>query len=122
MPFQSPVVVDGIVDSEKLSQLLTLGTEYPDLDYKRKIDTGTTEGTVKLARHVGAMRVGGGYIVGGVDGSASNEQHPRAAIGGGASDLARSRLTRLPRRPPSSDAFNAPNKQRPAERSRRPSP
>jgi Schlafen, AlbA_2 len=64
---RSPVVVDGIVTREKLSQLLSLGTEYPELDFKSRIDPGEKVGEVQLARHVGAMRVSGGYIVLGVD-------------------------------------------------------
>lgn len=66
---RSPVVVDGIVSAEKLSQLLGLEAEYPELDFKSRIDPAGRRGEVGLARHVGAMRVRGGYIVLGVDGS-----------------------------------------------------
>lgn len=66
-PVRSPVVVDGIVTREKLSQLLSFGTEYPELDFKSQIDPSEKAGEIQLARHVGAMRVGGGYIVLGVD-------------------------------------------------------
>jgi hypothetical protein len=64
---RSPVVVDGVVNREKLSQLLSLGAEYPELDFKSRIDPGEKAGAVQLAKHVGAMRVRGGYIVLGVD-------------------------------------------------------
>jgi hypothetical protein len=64
---RSPVVVDGIVSDEKLADLLARQAEYPELDYKTTIDLTTTEGKVELAKDVGAMQVGGGYIVGGVD-------------------------------------------------------
>jgi hypothetical protein len=63
----SPVVVDGVVSDEKLSELLALQTEYPELDFKRTIDLSTTRDVVELAKDVGAMQVRGGYIVIGVD-------------------------------------------------------
>jgi hypothetical protein len=66
-PLASPVVVDGIVSDEKLAELLALQAEYPELDYKATIDLSTTAGEVELAKDVGAMRVRGGYILGGVD-------------------------------------------------------
>src|SRR5436309_2939777 len=46
----SPVAVDGRVSDEKLTELLGFQTEDSKLDYKRKIDVGTTEGLVKFAR------------------------------------------------------------------------
>lgn len=66
-PIRSPVVVDGVVNREKVAQLLSLGAEYPELDFKSRIDPGERPGAVQLAKHVGAMRVKGGYIVLGVD-------------------------------------------------------
>lgn len=66
-PLTSPVVVDGVVSDEKLAELLALQTEYPELDFKRTIDLGATRDVVELAKDVGAMQVGGGYIVIGVD-------------------------------------------------------
>ncbi|MBA3380810.1 MAG: hypothetical protein H0T97_02935 [Actinobacteria bacterium] len=68
-PLSSPVVVDGIVSEEKLAELLALQAEYPELDYKETIDLSTTGGMVELAKDVGAMRVCGGYMLGGVDGN-----------------------------------------------------
>jgi hypothetical protein len=38
----SPVVVDGVVLDEKLSELLALQTEYPELDFKRTVDVSIT--------------------------------------------------------------------------------
>jgi hypothetical protein len=67
-PVSSPVVVDGIVSDEKLSELLALQAEYPELDFKGTTDLTTTEATVELAKDIGAMQVRGGYIVIGVDG------------------------------------------------------
>ena len=66
-PLNSPVVVDGIISDEKLSELLALQAEYPELDYKRKIDLTATDDTVDLAKDIGALQVRGGYIVIGVD-------------------------------------------------------
>jgi hypothetical protein len=66
-PLTSPVVVDGIVSEEKVAELLALQTEYPELDYKSTIEIATTAGLVELVKDVGAMRVRGGYILGGVD-------------------------------------------------------
>lgn len=62
----SPVVADGIVSDERLAELLGWQTEYPDLDYKQKIDLSTKEGLVEFAKDVGAFQVLGGYFVGGV--------------------------------------------------------
>lgn len=63
----NPVVLDGRVSDEKLSELLALQTEYPTLDFKRAIDLTTKRGLIELAKDVGAMQVMGGYIVAGVD-------------------------------------------------------
>lgn len=68
-PVRSPVVVDSIVSGEKLSQLLALEAEYPELDFKRRIDLTTKADEIELAKDVGAMRVRGGYIVLGVTGT-----------------------------------------------------
>jgi hypothetical protein len=48
-PLSSPVVLDGIVSDEKLSELLALQAEYPELDFKVTLDVTTTEGAVELA-------------------------------------------------------------------------
>jgi hypothetical protein len=67
-PLRTRVVVDGIVSEEKLAELLALQSEYPELDYKRRIDLSLRAQLIELARHIGAMSVRGGYIVVGVDG------------------------------------------------------
>ena len=67
-PLRTPVVVDGIVSAEKLAELLALQTEYPELDYKRRLDISVRAELIELAAHVGAMNVRGGYILIGVDG------------------------------------------------------
>lgn len=64
----SPVVLDGVVNDEKLAELLALQTEYPELDFKQALDLASTEDVVELAKDFGAMQVRGGYIVVGVDG------------------------------------------------------
>lgn len=63
-----PVVLDGIVSSEKLGELRALEAEYPGLDFKATLDPSNTGDLVELAKDVGAMQVRGGYIVVGVDG------------------------------------------------------
>jgi hypothetical protein len=63
----SPIVVDGILSDEKIAELLGFQTEYPELDYKARIDLTTTEGKVELSKDVGAMQVRGGYIIAGAD-------------------------------------------------------
>lgn len=61
-------MLDGRVSSEKLNELLALQAEYPELDFKQKIDVSSTAGLIELAKDVGAMQVAGGYIIAGVDG------------------------------------------------------
>ncbi len=61
-----PVVLDGIVSDEKLAELLVLGTEYAELDFKRVIDLCEKRQEVELARDVGGMLVRGGYILAGI--------------------------------------------------------
>lgn len=63
----SPVVLDGIVSDEKVSELLGLHAEYPELDYKATIEPTTTRGRLELAKDIGAMQVRGGYLIGGVN-------------------------------------------------------
>lgn len=69
MTFISPVVLDGIVSEEKLEELVSLGAEYPELDFKDKIDPSNTKDLIELACSVGSMGVLGGYLVLGVDNS-----------------------------------------------------
>ncbi|MEV4116967.1 hypothetical protein [Nonomuraea sp. NPDC049695] len=67
-----PVVVEPVVNREKLLELLALQTEYPELDFKAGCDlrrgcTDHKRNLVELAKDVAAMSVVGGYVVIGVD-------------------------------------------------------
>jgi len=68
LPPASPVVLDGVLSEEKLDELLALGTEYAELDFKSSIDPSRTEDIVELAKDIGGMQVRGAYVVIGVDG------------------------------------------------------
>jgi len=72
-PPPTPVIVDHVVTREKLAELLSRQTEYPELDFKAVIDLDSKRDVVELAKDVGAMRVRGGYILAGIndDGSLS---------------------------------------------------
>jgi hypothetical protein len=61
-----PIVVDGVLSDEKLSELLALGTEYPELDFKRNLDLTDKKQVLELARDVCGMLVRGGYILVGI--------------------------------------------------------
>ncbi|WP_409495999.1 helix-turn-helix domain-containing protein [Amycolatopsis sp. cmx-11-12] len=63
-----PVVIEPVVNREKLRELLALETEYPTLDFKSCYDLTEKHDQVDLAKHVGAMSVRGGFLVIGVDG------------------------------------------------------
>lgn len=63
-----PVVIEPVVNREKLRELLALETEYPTLDFKSDCDLGEKRGQVELAKDVGAMSVRGGFLIIGVDG------------------------------------------------------
>lgn len=63
-----PVVIEPVVNREKLRELLALETEYPTLDFKSDYDLTEKHDQVDLAKHVGAMSVRGGFLVIGVDG------------------------------------------------------
>lgn len=62
-----PVVVEPVVNREKLRELLALETEYPPLDFKSGCDLAEKRDQVELAKDVGAMSVRGGFLVIGVD-------------------------------------------------------
>jgi hypothetical protein len=66
-PLSSPVIVDGLVSGEKVAELLALGSEYPELDYKAVVDLSIKGDTIEMAKDIGAMQVRGGYILVGVD-------------------------------------------------------
>jgi schlafen family protein len=65
---QSPVVIEPVVNREKLRELLALEAEYATLDFKSDCDLHDTGDQVELAKDVGAMSVRGGFLVIGVDG------------------------------------------------------
>ncbi len=65
---REPVVVEPVVNREKLRELLALETEYPTLDFKSSCDLGEKREQVELAKDVGAMSLRGGFLVIGVDG------------------------------------------------------
>jgi hypothetical protein len=63
-----PVVVEPVVNREKLRELLALEAEYPTLDFKSGCHLRQKRDQVELAKHVGAISVRGGFLVIGVDG------------------------------------------------------
>ncbi len=73
-----PVVLDGIVSDEKLAELLVLGTEYAELDFKRMINLRDKRQEVELARDIGGMLVRGGYILAGI----GPDAHPTCGMDG----------------------------------------
>jgi len=62
-----PVVVEPVVNGEKLRELLAWEAEYPTLDFKSDCDLSSTHDLIELAKDVGAMSVRGGFLVIGVD-------------------------------------------------------
>jgi hypothetical protein len=62
-----PVPTDGDLSDERITLLLNLQTERPNLDYKQTIDLQSKKGLVELAKDVGAMGIAGGYIIVGAD-------------------------------------------------------
>ena len=64
---------DGDISEEKLRQLLGLGGELDDLDFKSHLDLSTTKDRVELVKDLGAFQSypSGGYIVIGVEDSGS---------------------------------------------------
>jgi Putative DNA-binding domain len=67
------VVVDGDLSDEKLSDLISRRTEYPELDYKATVDLSSQDKRelLELVKDIGAMQVRGGYILVGVDDNGS---------------------------------------------------
>jgi Putative DNA-binding domain len=64
----SPVVVDGRVDDDKLSELLAVGAEQQALDYKTFEDLGDDVSRLDLVKDMLALsNSGGGFIVIGVE-------------------------------------------------------
>ncbi|MEU6025322.1 ATP-binding protein [Micromonospora sp. NPDC047134] len=64
---QDPIVVEPVVNVEKLHELLAWQAEYPTLDFKSECDLSLKHNLVELAKDVGAMSVRGGFLVIGVD-------------------------------------------------------
>src|SRR5690349_18253868 len=63
------VVVEPIVNREKLAEVLNEGTESEPVEFKGFCDLTVTEDVVDLAAEAGAMQIlpDGGYVVIGVD-------------------------------------------------------
>lgn len=61
----SPVVVDGRLTREKLDELLSLGAEYPELDFKTTLDLTDRHHCLGLVKDLIAMANNGtgGYVV-----------------------------------------------------------
>jgi hypothetical protein len=66
-PVQDPVVVEPVVNREKLHELLRWEAEYPTLDFKSDCDPSLPRDLVELAKDVGTMSVRGGFLIIGVD-------------------------------------------------------
>ena len=66
-----PVVVEPVVNREKLRELLALETEYPTLDLKSGCDLSEKREEIELAKDVGAMSVEGGFSSSASTGKAS---------------------------------------------------
>jgi len=65
---REPVIVEPVVNREKLRELLALETEYSTLDFKSGCNLVDKRDQVELAKDVGAMSARGGFLVIGVDG------------------------------------------------------
>ena len=62
-----PVVIEPVVNEEKLSALLAEQCESESLDYKDCEDLNDTGTVIEITKDVAAMMAFGGYIVIGVD-------------------------------------------------------
>lgn len=65
---REPVIVEPVVNREKLRELLALETEYSTLDFKSGCNLVDKRDQVELAKDVGAMSARGGFLAIGVDG------------------------------------------------------
>jgi len=76
----SPVVVDGRVTREKLEELLRLGAEHTELEFKTFLDLSSSEHLLNLVKTlIGMANAGsGGYVVVGAndDGTAARSSEP----------------------------------------------
>jgi hypothetical protein len=59
LPLVNPIVLDGSVTRERLGELLDLGRESPDLDFKGDCDLARTADVIELAKDVMAMMTSG---------------------------------------------------------------
>ena len=61
------IAIEARVDEDKLSELLAVGTELPELDFKQGVSTDSGQvskrSQVELAKDIAAMQMLGGYIV-----------------------------------------------------------
>ena len=75
------MIVEPVVNGEKLRELVALETEYPTLDFKGYCDLNETRDRVEIAKDIGAMSVMGGYLVIGADskGKATEQMTPKLA-------------------------------------------
>ena len=62
-------VVEPRINREKLDELLDLGAEHANLDFKETCDLGKKADKVEIAKDIGAMQFDGGFIVIGADSS-----------------------------------------------------
>ena len=69
----TPVVVDGRVDDEKLGELMAIGAEHDELDFKAFVDLGGGKSKLGFVKDCIAMMntPAGGYIAIGLDGHGS---------------------------------------------------
>ncbi|MEQ6896564.1 ATP-binding protein [Microbacterium sp. KR10-403] len=76
----SPVVVDGRLSREKLEELLALGAEHAELDFKTMLDLDDPAQRLGLVKDLIAMSNAGsgGYVIVGVDehGAPATNQNP----------------------------------------------
>jgi hypothetical protein len=64
---ERPFALDGLVNADKLRELLAVQTELPWLDLKRECDLSDTRARIEFAKDVGAMQAAGGYLLVGVE-------------------------------------------------------
>lgn len=87
----SPVVLDGRLTKEKLVELVQLGAEHAELDFKSTLDLSDAAHRLGLVKDIIAMaNAGGGYIVVGAydDGTPATDQEQPKGQGFDSADLA----------------------------------
>ena len=65
----SPLVLDGRLTGEKLDELIALGAEHPELDFKATLDLSNNAHRLGLVKDILAMANSGtgGYLIIGVN-------------------------------------------------------